>query len=87
MAPIKEVLLLAENGVIRYKKKVPEAVVGSWEHAFHLAGNGKNKLLLINKVKDEKCLPSYIGHRAIEVVYNPQHERFGNYVPTIMPKR
>ncbi|MDI5887479.1 erythromycin esterase family protein [Flavobacterium yafengii] len=53
------------------KIKVPEAVVGSWEHAFHLAGNGKNKLLLINKVKDEECLSSYIGHRAIGVVYNP----------------
>ncbi|TDE42531.1 erythromycin esterase family protein [Flavobacterium rhamnosiphilum] len=69
------------------KIKVPEAVVGSWEHAFHLAGNGKNKLLLMNKVKGEKCLSSYIGHRAIGVVYNPEHERFGNYVPTILPKR
>ena len=29
------------------KIKVPEAVQGSWEHSFHVAGNGKNKLLLI----------------------------------------
>ncbi len=69
------------------KIKVPEAIPGCWEHAFHLAGNGKNKLLLMNKVKNEKCLSSYIGHRAIGVVYNPEHERFGNYVPTILPKR
>ncbi|MFV8335323.1 erythromycin esterase family protein [Flavobacterium sp. RSP29] len=69
------------------KIKVPEAVVGSWEDAFHLASNGKNKLLLMSKVKDEKCLSSYIGHRAIGVVYNPEQERFGNYVPTILPKR
>ncbi len=69
------------------KIKVPEAVIGSWEHAFHHAGNGKNKLLLMNKVKEEKHLSSYIGHRAIGVVYNPEHERYGNYVPTILPKR
>lgn len=69
------------------KIEVPEAVKGSWEHALHLAGNGKNKLLLMNKLKEEKCLSPYIGHRAIGVVYNPEHERFGNYVPTIIPKR
>jgi erythromycin esterase len=27
------------------------------------------------------------GQRAIGVVYNPKHERFGNYVPTILSKR
>ena len=47
------------------KIKVPEAVQGSWEHSFHVAGNGKNKLLLMNKVKDEKCLLSYIAHRQL----------------------
>lgn len=69
------------------KIKVPEAVEGSWEHSFHLASNGENKLLLMNTIKEEECLASYIGHRAIGVVYNPEHERFGNYVPTILPKR
>ncbi|MBP2283149.1 erythromycin esterase-like protein [Flavobacterium sp. CG_23.5] len=69
------------------KIKVPEAVEGSWEHSFHLASKGQNKLLIMNKIKEEKCLSSYIGHRAIGVVYNPEHERFGNYVPTILPKR
>ncbi|HLF51322.1 erythromycin esterase family protein [Flavobacterium sp.] len=69
------------------KIKVPEAMEGSWEHAFHLASNGKNKLLLLNKLKEAECLSSPIGHRAIGVVYNPEHERFGNYVPTILPKR
>lgn len=68
------------------KIKVPKATIGSWKHVFHLAGNGKKKLLLINKVKDAKCLSSYIGHHAISVVYNPEHRRFGNYV-IIGPKR
>ncbi|MFV8393027.1 erythromycin esterase family protein [Flavobacterium sp. LB2P6] len=66
------VLAGREWGDSMRKIKVPEAVVGSWEFAFHLASNGKNKLLLMSKVKDEKCLSSYIGHRAIGVVYNPE---------------
>lgn len=69
------------------KIKVPEATEGSWEHLFHLASKGKDRLLLMNKLKDKKIFDSYIGHRAIGVVYNPEHERFGNYVPTILPKR
>jgi erythromycin esterase len=28
-----------------------------------------------------------LGHRAIGVVYNPEYESYGNYVPTIMPLR
>src|SRR5690349_4737272 len=28
-----------------------------------------------------------IDHRAIGVVYDPSHERWGNYVPTIVPRR
>src|SRR3970282_2907600 len=69
------------------KINVPEAIEGSWEQVFHLASNGQNRLLLMNKIKEEKCLSSFIGYRAIGVVYNPEHERFGNYVPTILPKR
>ncbi|MBG6109907.1 erythromycin esterase-like protein [Flavobacterium sp. CG_9.10] len=69
------------------KIKVPEALEGSWEHSFHLASKGQNRLLIMNKIHEEKCVSSYIGHRAIGVVYNPEHERFGNYVPTILPKR
>ena len=28
-----------------------------------------------------------LGHRAIGVVYDPSHERWGNYVPTVVPRR
>ena len=69
------------------KMSMPEAIKGSLEHDFHLAAEGKNKLLLLNKIREEPCLSSYIGHRAIGVVYNPEQERFGNYVETILPKR
>jgi erythromycin esterase-like protein len=27
------------------------------------------------------------GHRAIGVVYRPEYEHFGNYVPTGLPRR
>jgi erythromycin esterase len=69
------------------KIKVPQATEGSWEHALHIASNGQNRLLLMNTIREEQCLSDYIPHRAIGVVYNPEHERYGNYVPTILPKR
>jgi erythromycin esterase len=36
--------------------------------------------------KNYESSSSY-GQRAIGVVYNPKHERFGNYVPTVLSKR
>jgi erythromycin esterase-like protein len=27
------------------------------------------------------------GHRAIGVVYHPAYEQYGNYVPTVLPRR
>ncbi len=69
------------------KIKMPEAVQGSWEQLFHLASKGENRLLLMNQISTEECLSHPIGHRAIGVVYNPEQEQFGNYVPTILPKR
>lgn len=69
------------------KIQIPNAVEGSWENDFHHACLGKNRLLLMNKIKNEKYVSVPIGHRAIGVVYNPEHERFGNYVPSILPER
>lgn len=74
-------------GDIMRSIKVPKAIDGSWEQAFHVASEGENKLLLTADIETEKCVSSYIGHRAIGVVYNPEYEKFGNYVPSILPKR
>jgi erythromycin esterase-like protein len=30
-------------------------------------------------------MENFIGHRAIGVVYNPEYEKYGNYVPSILP--
>ncbi len=32
-------------------------------------------------------MENHIGHRAIGVVYNPEYEKYGNYVPSILPLR
>lgn len=69
------------------KIDVPDAIVGSWEHAFHLACKGKNKLLMMNRIKDDGCISSHIDHRTIGVIYDPEDGNFGNYKPTIIPAR
>lgn len=69
------------------KLSVPKAIEGSWEVIFHSACGGNNKLLMTDKLKNEDALLSYIGHRAIGVVYNPAYELLGNYVPSIIPLR
>jgi erythromycin esterase len=32
-------------------------------------------------------MSAWRGHRAIGVVYRPQYERYGNYVPTVLSRR
>jgi erythromycin esterase-like protein len=66
---------------------MPGAKEGSWEYHLHRAGN-ENKLLLLKEFSGNDILmENYIGHRAIGVVYQPQYEQYGNYVPTILPLR
>jgi erythromycin esterase len=65
---------------------VPPARSGSWEDILHRAGSD-NKLLLFADQDEAKPLLEQHGHRAIGVVYRPEHEHLGNYVPTILPRR
>jgi erythromycin esterase-like protein len=64
---------------------VPVAWAGSWEDALHQAGV-RNQLLLFPDNPAEAMLAER-GHRAIGVVYHPQYEHYGNYVPTVLPRR
>jgi len=67
--------------------KIPEARKGSWEYLLHSAGR-ENKLLMMDDFAgNDMFMENHIGHRAIGVVYNPQYEQYGNYVPTILPLR
>jgi erythromycin esterase-like protein len=65
---------------------VPPGREGSWEDVLHRAG-ASDKLLLLDGVRDDDDVIEERGHRAIGVVYHPERERFGNYVPTVLPRR
>ena len=66
---------------------VPEGAGGSWEYLLHHAGEGRNLLLKTEAMRDEELLNRIVGHRAIGVVYHPEYEHYGNYVPSRIPYR
>jgi erythromycin esterase len=67
---------------------VPAARSGSFEDMLEEAAVG-DSLLIFDDSSDGGVagLDKPIGHRAIGVVYDPDHERWGNYAPTIIPGR
>jgi erythromycin esterase-like protein len=65
---------------------VPPAREGSWEDVLYRAG-AANKLLLLADGAVPAGFIDTRGHRAIGVVYDPAYEAFGNYVPTVLPRR
>jgi erythromycin esterase-like protein len=65
---------------------VPEAQAGSWEYLLHEAGVNRN-LLIMDDFMDDVFMENHFNHRAIGVVYNPAYEKYGNYVPSIVPMR
>src|SRR5207249_5060470 len=65
---------------------VPPAREGSWEEILHRLGT-EDKLLLLGRADQTRELLQTRGHRAIGVVYHPEFERYGNYVPTVLPRR
>ncbi|HLI93011.1 MAG TPA: erythromycin esterase family protein [Puia sp.] len=67
--------------------QMPEAKMDSWEWLLRQAGT-ENKLLLMDDfATSDMLMEHHIGHRAVGVVYNPAYERYGNYVPSILPLR
>ena len=72
-APIRSVVL-------------PPAMENSWEDLLHQAGAG-NKLLIMEDLSTDTLMENHIGHRAVGVVYNPEYEKYGNYVPSLLPLR
>ncbi len=73
-------------GATMQKMEVPPALKGSWEQLLHIAGR-QNKLLIMSDFNHDVFMENHFGHRAIGVVYNSQYEKYGNYVPTILPLR
>ena len=62
----------------------PPAGPNTLEHAMHQVGPG-NWLFTLEGAPD--ILQRRIGHRAAGVIYHPEREFPGNYVPTILPER
>jgi erythromycin esterase-like protein len=67
--------------------RVPPARAESWEDLLHRAGNGADLLLLFEEQQRTEPMLQARGHRAIGVVYHPEYEHLGNYVPTVLPRR
>ncbi|WP_256358300.1 erythromycin esterase family protein [Bacillus sp. sid0103] len=79
------VIAAAEWGKDFQIMQVPPAQFGSWESLFHKTGAANKYLLFTDQNRHE--FNTIIGHRAIGVVYRPEYEHFGNYVPSNMGKR
>lgn len=74
-------------GSVMHRMTTPPAIKGSWEQLLHHIGKGENKLLMLHQLREDDQLDIPIKHRAIGVVYHPEHEQFGNYVSSILPLR
>ncbi|MDR4885960.1 erythromycin esterase family protein [Fredinandcohnia sp. QZ13] len=79
------VIAASEWGENFEKMKTPPATTGSWEDLLYKAGN-YDKLLLFTD-KNRHLFANSIGHRAIGVIYHPQYEHYGNYVPSVISER
>ncbi|KGR89105.1 erythromycin esterase family protein [Lysinibacillus odysseyi] len=64
---------------------VPPAKLSSWEGQLRAAGE-EDKVLLFTE-ENRELFNDWIGHRAIGVVYNPDFEAYGNYVPSRVGSR
>lgn len=65
--------------------QVPSSKLNTWEGQLH-AGGGQDKILIFTD-ENRKLFNDRIGHRAIGVVYHPEYEVYGNYVPSNIGSR
>jgi erythromycin esterase-like protein len=82
------VIAAKEWGLPMQRMRVPNARDDSYEAMMHRTGIPR--FLLVFDGSDDGGilgLDTVRGHRAIGVVYEPAHERWGNYVPTLLPRR
>ena len=75
-----------EWGAPMRRMEVPPGRTGTWEDILHQA-SPRDKMLLLNDIDRSGAFLEPRGHRVIGVVYDPDYEFFGNYVPTVLPRR
>ncbi len=66
--------------------RMPIARPSSWEDVLHDVSPG-DQFLLFDPARLPQEFLRWRGHRAIGVVYHPEYEWYGNYVPTVLPRR
>src|SRR3712207_30183 len=76
----------AEWGAQMERMPVPSAREGSLEDLLHREV-GRDALVVVPRGGRPAWLDRRLGHRAIGVVYRPERERWGNYVPTVLGER
>ncbi|MGW0767081.1 erythromycin esterase family protein [Streptomyces sp. NPDC002676] len=89
------VIAAEEWGDVPRIMEVPPAHAGSLEDLLHRALSGERALFVFPHVQFQRPPTAGLaewfhqerGHRAIGVVYRPQYERAGNYVPTVLAER
>jgi erythromycin esterase len=79
-----------EWGVPMEVMSVPPGRETSWERILH-SPEPKDKLLILSQhaqvEQHDPGIEKVREHRTIGVVYRLQYERYGNYVPTVLPRR
>jgi erythromycin esterase len=75
-----------EWGAPMQEMEVPQARTGSIEDVLHKE-NPQDRYLIFTEEPEDLYLESEIRHRAIGVVYDPEREKYGNYVPSVMAQR
>jgi erythromycin esterase-like protein len=73
-------------GAQMQRMPVPAARPGSLEAFLH-ERIGENALVVVPPGDGPEWLSRRLDHRAIGVVYRPERERWGNYVPTVVGRR
>ena len=81
------VIAAREWGAPMERMRVPPASKGSFEDLAHQSEAGDAFMLFGDELARNAGFAEPLGHRAIGVVYRPGGERWGNYVPSIMPHR
>lgn len=74
-------------GAPAQKMKLPPGRNGSIEKALHTESTADRYFIFREETENRHLYDNRIPHRAVGVVYNPDNEKYGNYVPSVMAER
>jgi erythromycin esterase len=66
---------------------LPPARPGALEDVLHAEAPPQSLFVLPPPPERPELLTDELGHRAVGVVYRPERDRWGNYVPTVLGDR